>query len=132
MNWVWLLAASLFLHPVLEEDVALRFVARGVGDGSVEWYLDGVLVATTGDAEAVRVDAGAGEHDVWARTDHDGAWRALVRPEPRNGTGAAYVPSWVAEHPGRPAQGGVPDWLPWALGGLGAGALVWPRRPKDP
>jgi hypothetical protein len=112
-----LILAALLLHPALADDGHLRLVAVGTGDATVEWSLDGVVVAHSADGEAVRVEAAAGPHDLWASSPSDGRWRALARPDDRPASGAEVVPAWTAVH--EPAQaGGRHTWL------LPTGAVV--------
>lgn len=136
MNPVVLLASLLALHPVLDEPTDLRLVATGTGDDPVTWTLGGEDVAVTGDGEAARIPVPAGEHTVQAATDHEGTWRALVRPDP-SGPGVAYVDGWSAVHTPTPSAGD-PWWppldpVPVALGAMGLVLLLVPRRrPKRP
>jgi hypothetical protein len=126
--------AVLLLNPVLEEPSALRMVAVGTGPEPVEWLLDGRVVATTLDGEAVTVQAGPGEHEVVARSRAAVRWTALVRSEPL-GPGMSYVPAWTAEWDGGsvglPAAARHPDGLvaPTVVGlGTGAGWFLVARR----
>lgn len=130
-----LLVATLMLQPFLAEPGPLRLVAVGTGPDTVEWSLDGAVVATTRDGEAAHVNASAGEHSIVARTAHEGPWSALVRSEPA-GPGIEYVPAWTAHWDAPvtsasrvPAQG-----LPLAPMGAGlllaGAALAWRRMAR--
>jgi hypothetical protein len=112
----WLLAA-LLLQPWLADDGHLRLVAVGVGDERVEWMLDGQVVATTGDGEAIRVPAAAGPHELWVSSASDEPWRALARPDDRPAAGAEPVSAWMAVHEPSGTRE-RPTWL------LPAGAVV--------
>lgn len=112
-----LLLAALLLQPTLAEDGHLRLVAVGTGDETVEWSLDGAVVAVTADGEAARVPASAGPHDLWVSSDSEERWRALARPDDRPIAGAEVVPAWTAVHEPLPADRGR-SWM------LPAGALM--------
>lgn len=120
-----LLAAAVLLQPVLASDGQLRLVAVGVGGAEVDWTLDGRLVATTGDGEAASVPASAGEHELWATSRSQAAWRALARPDGAASGGAGAVPAWTAVHAAGDA-GGAPPWT-WPLAGLAAAGAVLVR-----
>jgi hypothetical protein len=121
-----LLFAALLLHPALADDGHLRLVAVGTGHETVEWSLDGQVVAVTHDGEAVRVEASTGPHDLWASSPSEARWRALARPDDgpaSGGTGAEVVPAWVAVHePAAPPTGR--SWLLPAGAALGSVAIL--------
>lgn len=123
-----LLLAALLLHPTLAEDGHLRLVAVGVGDEAVEWSLDGQVVAVTADAEAARVPASAGPHELWATSRSESAWRALARPDDRPAAGAEVVPAWTAVHEPDSSEDG-PTWL-LPAGALAASVAVLVRPPQ--
>src|SRR5688572_21501442 len=111
--------AALLLQPALAEDGHLRLVAVGTGDETVEWSLDGEVVARTRDGEAVRVPASAGPHELWATSASEEQWRALARSDDRPATGAEVVPAWTAVHePAEPRRGA--SWLLPAGAALGS------------
>lgn len=130
----WLLASVLILHPVMDEPSDLRVVAAGVEE-PVEWELDGRLVATTGDREAASFPIGAGTHQLVARTDHEGAWEVMARPDPQDPGTATYVPAWTARHVPTPAGDAgmrIPAWagpVAMALAAVVYGA--WPRKARE-
>jgi hypothetical protein len=121
------LAAALLLHPVLAEDGDLRIVAVGTGAEEVTWTMDGNVVATTRDGEAVSVPAGAGPHELWATSPADGAWRALARPDGAVPGGAGAVPAWTAVYVPQEDKE-LPTWT-WPAAGAAAAvaSLVRPR-----
>jgi hypothetical protein len=125
----WLLAA-LLLQPWLADDGHLRLVAIDVGDETVEWTLDGEVVATTREGEAARVPAAAGPHELWATSASNEPWRALARPDDRPPAGAEPVPAWTAVH--EPSGAGAPPtWLlPAGAAVGGAAVLVRPFQVK--
>lgn len=119
------LLSALLLHPVMSDDGHLRLVAVGTGDEPIEWSLDGAVVATTRDGEAVRVPASAGPHELWASSASEERWRALARPDdgPAAGAGAEVVPAWTAVH--EPAEEAPRrGWLLPAGAALGSLALL--------
>ena len=118
----WLLAA-LLLQPWLAEDGDLRLVAVGVGDEPVEWMLDGEVVATTADGQAVRIPASAGPHELWATSASEARWRALARPDDRPVAGVEAVPAWTAVHE-LSEPGGRPTWLLPAGAVMGSAAVL--------
>ncbi|HUR25823.1 MAG TPA: hypothetical protein VM327_07415 [Candidatus Thermoplasmatota archaeon] len=126
-----LLLASLLLHPALSDDGHLRLVAIGTDGETVEWSLDGAVVAHTGDGEAAVVSASSGEHELWATSAAEGRWRALARPDDRPAAGAEVVPAWTTEHEPVDAAASRPGWLLPAGAALGSAAvMVRPVRMK--
>jgi hypothetical protein len=119
--------AALLLHPMLPAAGHLRLVAVGSGPDEVTWTLDGREVARTADGEAASVEAGAGEHDLWAASPARGAWRALARPDEGTAGGAQQVVAWTALHPAETHQA-APTWaLPVGAGAVALAVLVRPR-----
>ena len=117
------LLAVLVLQPVLAEPGPLRLVAVGTGTETVEWLVDGTVVATTLDGVPAAVNATAGMHTVVARTAYQASWSALVRSEP-SGPGIQYVPAWTAHWDAEENRSDAtrPAWL--APGIAGAAALA--------
>lgn len=129
-----LVLSMLLLHPVLDEPADVRIVASGVGDAEVVWSLDGHPVAVTTDREAVTIAIAAGMHELQASTTARGAWEIMARPEPRDPSGAQYVPAWTARHVPLEVvrDDAVPAWL-WSIPVLGVavGIGAWPHlRPR--
>lgn len=118
--------ALLLLAPVLDEPGPLRLVAVGTGDATVEWSLDGLVVANTTDGVAATIEASAGEHTVTARSTAQGRWTALVRPDP-TGAGLQSVPAWTATWEGGAASAASPPTQAMGLGAAATGGLaaVW-------
>jgi hypothetical protein len=123
-----LLLAALLLHPALADDGHLRLVAVGTGPDGVEWSLDGAVVAHSADGEAVRVEASAGPHELWATSRSEGPWRALARPDDRPPSGAEVVPAWTAVHEPLPAASRHTWLLP--MGAVVGSAAVMVRPPQ--
>lgn len=135
---MWILAASLWLQPVLDAPGELRLASTGTGDGPVAWTLDGRSVAATWDGHAVHIAVEAGSHDLWAQTEHEGPWTVLARPTTPVGDGASYTDGWSASDEGedgpaevRPASSPGSSPVPALLAAAGIGLLLGgPRRSK--
>lgn len=121
---IWMLAI-LVLHPVLEDDGALRLVSDGTGDRDVAWRLDGELVATTWDGEPASIQVEAGRHELRASSEETGAWQIMARPDPP-GPGARYVPAWTARAEAMPVDDSRASW-PWWLVVPAAALIIAPR-----
>lgn len=118
--------ALLVLVPVLDQPGPLRLVAVGTGEATVEWSLDGLVVANTTDGVAATIQAPAGEHTITARSTAQGRWTALVRPDP-SGAALQSVPAWTATWEGGVATPSPPPGPALGLGAAATGGLaaVW-------
>lgn len=132
MNLAVLVASAILLQPVFDEATEVRLAASGTDGHEVQWYLDGVLIASTQSGQATTALVPEGAFDLWATTEYDGTWRAIARPTDATGApGVEYVQAWSGVHEKEP-RGAPFVWPMVAILIGGALLVVAGRRPKRP
>lgn len=123
---IWI-AAVLVLQPMLEHEGTLRLATTGTGLSDVEWLLDGKVVGTTRDAQALDTHAAAGPHTLVARTESKAEWHAMARLQP-DAPGVLFVPAWSAHHDAETRQHVAAPSSLAVLGAVAASVFVRSRR----